>query len=91
MCDKLSNSNAFNVILAVPRARVPVLKVKHAATGIQCDISTTNGLGVENSKLLRSVQTHIIYFKSSVSYGNYLFVLVFEMFLDRSSHRMSKK
>lgn len=33
--------------------RVPILKMKHLLTGLKCDISFTNGLGVEKSSLIR--------------------------------------
>lgn len=49
----LRKSKKFTDFILIPRARVPVLKVKHKETQIHCDISVTNGLGVENSKLLR--------------------------------------
>ena len=33
--------------------RVPIMKLQHKITGLKCDISFLNGLGVEKSKLIR--------------------------------------
>lgn len=35
------------------KTRIPLIKVVHKRTGLNCDISTINGLSVEKSKLLR--------------------------------------
>ncbi|EGI71086.1 Poly(A) RNA polymerase protein cid1 [Acromyrmex echinatior] len=43
--------------LTLDRSRTPIIKVKHRSTGLQCDISFTKGLSVENSKLIRSFNT----------------------------------
>lgn len=45
--------------------RVPSFKVIHRTTGIKCDISVTNGMAVQNSKLfghLFSIQSEAIAF-----------------------------
>uniref|UniRef100_A0A1B6JNG7 Poly(A) RNA polymerase mitochondrial-like central palm domain-containing protein n=2 Tax=Homalodisca TaxID=139475 RepID=A0A1B6JNG7_9HEMI len=52
--DLIRQVKTFTDPILIPRARVPVLKVKHRTTGIQCDISTLNGIGVENTNLLRN-------------------------------------
>ena len=43
----------FEFIYAVPFAIVPILIVKHVATGWSCDISFSHGLGVEMSLFVK--------------------------------------
>ncbi|KAK9298398.1 hypothetical protein QLX08_008202 [Tetragonisca angustula] len=38
----------------VEKTRTPIIKLIYKRNGLHCDISTTNGLSVENSKLIRS-------------------------------------
>lgn len=51
----------WDIELTLDRSRTPIIKVKHRLTGLQCDISFTNGLAMENSKLIRFERTSIIY------------------------------
>jgi DNA polymerase sigma len=37
----------------IPTARVPIVKLVHARTGIQCDVGINSHLGLLNTKLLR--------------------------------------
>lgn len=43
----------FSDIQQITRARVPIIKLKHKPSGLNCDISCINGLSVENTKLIR--------------------------------------
>ncbi|XP_012056331.1 PREDICTED: speckle targeted PIP5K1A-regulated poly(A) polymerase-like [Atta cephalotes] len=47
----------WDIELTLDRSRTPIIKVKHRSTGLQCDISFTKGLSVENSKLIRAFNT----------------------------------
>ncbi|KAG5320509.1 STPAP polymerase, partial [Pseudoatta argentina] len=47
----------WDIELTLDRSRTPIIKVKHRSTGLQCDISFTKSLSVENSKLIRSFNT----------------------------------
>lgn len=40
----------------VSQARIPVIKFVHAPTGVNCDVSCNNTIGVRNSALIRSFQ-----------------------------------
>lgn len=51
-CLRTDHEN-WDIELTLNRSRTPIIKVKHRSTGLQCDISFTNGLSVENSKLIR--------------------------------------
>ncbi|KAJ3055395.1 hypothetical protein HK097_010671 [Rhizophlyctis rosea] len=42
----------FGEVKPLPRAKVPILKLKDMATGIRCDISFGNELALHNTKLL---------------------------------------
>lgn len=37
----------------IPTARVPIVKIVHAKTGIQCDIGINTTLGLHNTRLMR--------------------------------------
>lgn len=37
----------------VEKAKVPIIKLIYKRNGLHCDVSITNGLPVENSKLIR--------------------------------------
>ena len=47
-------SGEFMQVEAVDRARVPILKLQHAASGLQCDISIGNDLAVQKTRLLHA-------------------------------------
>ncbi|XP_018397182.1 PREDICTED: terminal uridylyltransferase Tailor-like, partial [Cyphomyrmex costatus] len=55
-CLRTEHEN-WDIELTLDRSRTPIIKVKHRSTGLQCDISFTNSLSVENSKLIRSFNT----------------------------------
>ncbi|KAJ9188415.1 hypothetical protein P3X46_003774 [Hevea brasiliensis] len=52
LADILQSDNLQNV-QALPRARVPIVKLMDPVTGISCDICINNVLAVVNTKLLR--------------------------------------
>ncbi|KAL2731414.1 terminal uridylyltransferase Tailor-like isoform X5 [Vespula squamosa] len=37
------------------KTKVPIIRLRHRQTGLQCDISFSNGLSVENTKLIKSI------------------------------------
>jgi len=41
-------------ILAIPSAKVPIVKFKHKKTRLEGDISLSNDLALRNTKLLRA-------------------------------------
>jgi len=45
--------NVFTSIFAIPKAKTPIVKFSHIRTGIICDLSLKNALGVNNSALIR--------------------------------------
>lgn len=54
LADSLNrHKQKFDDIRLIPKIRVPILKVVHHNTGIHVDISTRNGIGIENSRLIR--------------------------------------
>ncbi|KAL1458284.1 hypothetical protein WDU94_008445 [Cyamophila willieti] len=46
------NNSIFSNILGLTRTKVPIIKVHHKASAINCDISFKNGISIENTKLL---------------------------------------
>ncbi|KAJ1522393.1 hypothetical protein ONE63_002681 [Megalurothrips usitatus] len=38
---------------AIPNARVPIIKFVHKSTGLSCDLSFRNSMGVQNSRLIK--------------------------------------
>ena len=52
--EPLQASGEFTLIEAIDRARVPILKLQHAATGLQCDLSIGNDLAVRKTRLLHA-------------------------------------
>ncbi|CAK9817083.1 Terminal uridylyltransferase Tailor [Anthophora plagiata] len=48
------HENEWDVRQILKNARIPVIKAMYKRTRIHCDISLTNSLSVENSKLIRS-------------------------------------
>jgi DNA polymerase sigma len=45
--------NIFTSVFAIPKAKTPIVKFIHKPTGISCDLSFKNALGVNNSALIR--------------------------------------
>ena len=50
----LEASGEFTLVEAIDRARVPILKLQHAASGLQCDLSIGNDLAVRKTRLLHA-------------------------------------
>ncbi|XP_043518732.1 uncharacterized protein LOC122533255 [Frieseomelitta varia] len=46
--------NEWEIREIVEKTRIPIMKLTYKRNGLHCDISVTNGLSVENSKLIRS-------------------------------------
>ena len=49
-----SPDGEFTQVEAVDRARVPILKLQHAESGLQCDISIGNELAMQKTRLLHA-------------------------------------
>lgn len=49
------NPKTWKVLLLAESARVPILKVIHTKTGIECDINMTNSLGFINTQLMEYI------------------------------------
>ena len=47
-------SGEFTQVEAVHGARVPILKLQHAASGLRCDLSIGNDLAVQKTRLLHA-------------------------------------
>jgi len=52
MLTRQGSDGPFSGVLALPRARVPIVKFKHDPSGISCDLGVNNRLAVVNSRLL---------------------------------------
>ena len=50
----LQESGEFTLVEAIDRARVPILKLHHAESGLSCDISIGNDLGLRKTRLLHA-------------------------------------
>ena len=44
----------FQVVLRIMDARVPILKLQHRSSGIDCDMCVDNTLAIRNTRLLRT-------------------------------------
>lgn len=51
-CLKL-DSQAWSVERVIETSRTPIIKVYHSHSQLKCDVSFSNGLSVENTKLLK--------------------------------------
>jgi len=51
--DLLVRSSKFNVGELIVTSRVPLVKCKHVATGIECDVASGNTLALHNTELLQ--------------------------------------
>lgn len=47
------NKTIWKVQDTILHSRTPIIKVQHNPSGVICDISVTNGLAVENTKIIR--------------------------------------
>ena len=52
--EPLQASGEFTLVEAIDRARVPILKLQHAASKLQCDVSIGNELAVRKTRLLHA-------------------------------------
>ena len=50
----LQASGEFTLVEAIDHARVPILKLQHAASNLQCDVSVGNELAVQKTRLLHA-------------------------------------
>ncbi|XP_057328929.1 uncharacterized protein LOC130669838 [Microplitis mediator] len=48
------NENVWSIKEVIASCRIPIIRIVHKPTNIDCDISFTNGLAVENTKLVRA-------------------------------------
>jgi len=51
--ERLKESGTMTEILAIPSAKVPIVKFKHRATKLEGDISLSNRLALRNTALLK--------------------------------------
>ncbi|XP_035740601.1 terminal uridylyltransferase 4-like isoform X1 [Vespa mandarinia] len=49
------DKDIWDVQEILKKCRVPIIKLRHRQTGLQCDLSFSNGLSVENTKLIKSI------------------------------------
>ena len=54
---KTESSTLYSDILALPKARVPIVKFHSTEYGYDCDIGVNNLLAIENSQLIRAYMT----------------------------------
>lgn len=47
------NKQVWKVEEMILNSRTPIAKVRHVLSGLVCDISVTNGLAVENTKIIK--------------------------------------
>ena len=47
------HKDEWEITEILEEARTPIIKLIYKRNGLHCDISTVNGLAVENSKLIR--------------------------------------
>lgn len=53
LADSLNKHKQRFDYIRLPKVRIPMLQVVHRNTGIQVDIWTRNGIGVETARLIR--------------------------------------
>ncbi|XP_046805964.1 terminal uridylyltransferase Tailor [Lucilia cuprina] len=51
----MNHSKSWKGIIQIDKARVPIIKIIHAHTGIECDINFSNSLGTINTKFLEFI------------------------------------
>lgn len=54
----LRQINEIGAVLAIPKARVPIVKFAHRPSGIRCDLSFKNELAVKNTAFLNNLIQH---------------------------------
>ena len=54
---KTESATLYSDILALPKARVPIVKFHSSQYGYDCDIGVNNLLAIENSRLIRAYMT----------------------------------
>lgn len=52
-CKVMYKSRSYTHIIRIGKARVPIVRFIHRRTGIRCDVTVKNKLGVMNSKLIK--------------------------------------
>lgn len=52
-CKVMYRSKLYSHIIRIGKARVPIVRFIHTKTGIRCDVTVKNKLGVMNSRLIR--------------------------------------
>ena len=52
--DRLKSAGFLQEVVAIPSAKVPIVKFRHKATALEGDISLYNTLAMYNTKLLRT-------------------------------------
>lgn len=50
-----NDKDIWDVQEILKKTKVPIIRLRHRQTGLQCDISFSNGLSVENTKLIKSI------------------------------------
>lgn len=48
-----NDKDIWDVQEILKKTKVPIIRLRHRQTGLQCDISFSNGLSVENTKLIK--------------------------------------
>lgn len=51
----MNNRKTWKGLVQIQKARVPILKIIHAHTGIECDINFSNSMGTINTKFLEFI------------------------------------
>lgn len=47
------DKDIWDVQEILKKIKIPIIRLRHRQTGLQCDLSFSNGLSVENTKLIR--------------------------------------
>lgn len=47
------DKDIWDVQEILKKIKVPIIRLRHRQTGLSCDLSFSNGLSVENTKLIR--------------------------------------
>ena len=59
LAEKLEASGQYSSVFARPKARVPIVALHDAATGLKSDICMCNRLALLNSRLLRCYMVRV--------------------------------
>lgn len=69
-------SDEFTEVQAILSARVPILKLLHTATNVQCDVTVNRPISVHNSCLLKVRPPRVSFFLTSSSSSSLSFCFV---------------